>query len=199
MRFSATPRFFTQRSAARVYVLMAALLLAACGSSVDLNPQAAAPVDNRTGSNATTQSGAASGGNVAGNALGNAAGNSGSSASSASSSSPGAGNLINVVYFDFDSAQIRPEFKNGIEAQAQFLNADRTRRLKLEGHTDERGGSEYNLALGQQRAEAVRRSLSVLGVSETQMEAVSYGKEKLASMGADETAHAANRRVELSR
>jgi peptidoglycan-associated lipoprotein len=193
MRFSATPRSFTQRSAARVSVLMAALLLAACGSSVDLNPQAAAPVDNRTGSNATTQSGAASGGNVAGNALGNAAGNSGSS------SSPGAGNLINVVYFDFDSAQIRPEFKNGIEAQAQFLNADRTRRLKLEGHTDERGGSEYNLALGQQRAEAVRRSLSVLGVSETQMEAVSYGKEKLASMGADETAHAANRRVELSR
>jgi peptidoglycan-associated lipoprotein len=193
MRFSATQRSFTQRSAARVSVLTAALLLAACGSSVDLNPQAAAPVDNRTGSNATTQSGAATGGSVAGNTLANASGNSGSSGSQ------GAGNLINVVYFDFDSAQVRPEFKNGIEATAQFLNADRTRRLKLEGHTDERGGSEYNLALGQQRAEAVRRSLSVLGVSETQMEAVSYGKEKLAQAGAEEEAHAKNRRVELVR
>ena len=104
-----------------------------------------------------------------------------------------------MVYFDFDSAQVRSEFNGGLEAKAKYLQADRTRRVKLEGHTDERGGSEYNLALGQQRAEAVRRSLAVLGVSEAQMEAVSYGKEKLASMGADETAHAANRRAELSR
>jgi peptidoglycan-associated lipoprotein len=108
-------------------------------------------------------------------------------------------NLIKVVYFDFDSAQIRSEFNGGLEAKAQFLTADRTRRVKLEGHTDERGGSEYNLALGQQRAEAVRRSLAVLGVSESQMEAVSYGKEKLAAPGTDEAAHAQNRRVELAR
>jgi peptidoglycan-associated lipoprotein len=84
-----------------------------------------------------------------------------------------------------------------MEAQAQHLRADRTRRLKLEGHTDERGGSEYNLALGQQRAESVRRSLSALGVSDAQIEAVSYGKEKLAVQGTDESAHAQNRRVEL--
>jgi peptidoglycan-associated lipoprotein len=68
----------------------------------------------------------------------------------------------------------------------------------LEGHTDERGGREYNLALGQKRADAVRRALSVLGVSESQMESVSFGKEKPASMGADEFAHSQNRRVELS-
>ena len=86
-----------------------------------------------------------------------------------------------------------------MEAKAQYLSADRSRRVKLEGHTDERGGSEYNLALGQQRAEAVRRSLAVLGVSESQMEAVSYGKERLADSGTDENAHAQNRRVELSR
>jgi peptidoglycan-associated lipoprotein len=88
--------------------------------------------------------------------------------------------LIKIVYFDFDSAQVRSEFNGGLEAKAQYLSADRSRRVKLEGHTDERGGSEYNLALGQQRAEAVRRSLAVLGVSESQMEAVSYGKERLA-------------------
>lgn len=193
MQFQQAQRSVVQRFLTMISVAGVAAVLSACGSSVDLNPNAAAPVDNRTGGNATTQTGAATGGNVAGNALGNASGNSGSSGG------PGVGNLINVVYFDFDSAQVRPEFKNGIEAQAQFLNADRTRRVKLEGHTDERGGSEYNLALGQQRAEAVRRSLSVLGVSETQMEAVSYGKEKLAQTGAEEEAHAKNRRVELVR
>ena len=184
MRFSATQRSITQRSAARVSVLMAALLLAACGSSVDLNSAAGAPVDNRTGGAAAgATSGAAGGANLSSSAIDEAAYNA----------------LIKVVYFDFDSAQVRSEFNAGLEAKAKYLQADRSRRVKLEGHTDERGGSEYNLALGQQRAEAVRKSLAVLGVSESQMEAVSYGKEKLASTGADETAHAANRRVELSR
>lgn len=184
MRLSATQRSFTQRSAARVSVLMAALLLAACGSSVDLNSAAGAPVDNRTGGAAAgATSGAAGGANLSSSAIDEAAYNA----------------LIKVVYFDFDSAQVRSEFNAGLEAKAKYLQADRSRRVKLEGHTDERGGSEYNLALGQQRAEAVRKSLAVLGVSESQMEAVSYGKEKLASTGADETAHAANRRVELSR
>lgn len=183
MRFSATQRSFTQRSAARVSVLMAALLLAACGSSVDLNSAAGAPVDDRTGGAAGATAAAAGGANLSSSAIDEAAYNA----------------LIKVVYFDFDSAQVRSEFNAGLEAKAKYLQADRSRRVKLEGHTDERGGSEYNLALGQQRAEAVRRSLAVLGVSESQMEAVSYGKEKLASMGSDETAHAANRRVELSR
>ncbi len=192
MRFSASQRSFTQRSAARVSVLMAALLLAACGSSVDLNTAAGAPVDNRTG-------GAAAGA-TSGAAAGATSGAAGSANLSSSAIDEAAYNaLIKVVYFDFDSAQVRSEFNGGLEAKAKYLQGDRTRRVKLEGHTDERGGSEYNLALGQQRAEAVRRSLAVLGVSESQMEAVSYGKEKLASAGADETAHAANRRVELSR
>jgi len=181
MRFSATQRSFTQRSVARVSVLMAALLLAACGSSVDLNSAAGAPVDDRTTGAAGAVS--AAGANLNSSAIDDAAYNA----------------LIKVVYFDFDSAQVRSEFNGGLEAKAKYLQGDRTRRVKLEGHTDERGGSEYNLALGQQRAEAVRRSLAVLGVSESQMEAVSYGKEKLASAGSDETAHAANRRVELSR
>jgi peptidoglycan-associated lipoprotein len=197
MQFQQAQRSVAQRFLAMLGVAAAALVLSACGSSVDLNPKAAAPVDDRTGSNAATQTGAATGGNVAGNTLANTGAN--TTQTSTSTNSQAAANLINVVYFDFDSAQVRPEFNGGIEAKAQFLNADRTRRVKLEGHTDERGGSEYNLALGQQRAEAVRRSLSVLGVSEAQMEAVSYGKEKLAQPGADEAAHAKNRRVELVR
>jgi len=69
--------------------------------------------------------------------------------------------------------------------------------VALEGHTDERGGREYNLALGQRRAEAVRRALAVLGVSDNQMEAVSFGKEKPAVPGSDEAAWAKNRRVEI--
>jgi len=193
MRFSTTPRSFTRRSTARVSVLMAALLLAACGSSVDLNSAAGAPVDDRT-------TGAAGAVSAAGPAAGAVAGVAAAAKLNSSAIDDAAYNaLIKVVYFDFDSAQVRSEFNGGLEAKAKYLQGDRTRRVKLEGHTDERGGSEYNLALGQQRAEAVRRSLAVLGVSESQMEAVSYGKEKLASAGADETAHAANRRVELSR
>jgi peptidoglycan-associated lipoprotein len=70
-------------------------------------------------------------------------------------------------------------------------------RANLEGHTDERGGSEYNLALGQKRSEAVRRALTVLGISDNQMEAVSYGKEKPSAQGADEAAFAKNRRAEI--
>ena len=72
------------------------------------------------------------------------------------------------------------------------------RKVMLEGHTDDRGGREYNLALGQKRAEAVRRSLGLLGVSDGQMEAISYGKEKPAVQGSSEDARAQNRRVELS-
>ncbi len=70
--------------------------------------------------------------------------------------------------------------------------------MNLEGHTDERGGREYNLALGQKRAEAVRRALSLLGVTEAQMEAVSFGEEKPAQIGLDEASFAKNRRVELT-
>jgi peptidoglycan-associated lipoprotein len=188
MQTQHTQRSFFQRSVALATVAAAAVLLSACGSSVDLNPKAAAPVEDRTGANAATQTGGAAGSNVGGSAL-----------NAAQAAQAAQANLIKVVYFDFDSAQIRSEFNGGLEAQAQHLAADRSRRVKLEGHTDERGGSEYNLALGQQRAEAVRRSLAVLGVSESQMEAVSYGKEKLATPGTDEASHAQNRRVELVR
>jgi len=102
-----------------------------------------------------------------------------------------------IVYFDFDSYVIRPEAQAQIAAHARFLSAAPQRSVQLDGHTDERGGREYNLALGQKRAEAVRRALALLGVRDEQMEAVSFGKEQPAAEGSSEEAHAQNRRVEI--
>jgi len=102
-----------------------------------------------------------------------------------------------VVYFDFDSFAIRDEFKPLIEGHAKALAGNRGKKVVIEGHTDERGGREYNLALGQKRAEAVLRSMTLLGAADTQLEAVSFGKERPAASGSDEAAWAKNRRAEL--
>lgn len=102
-----------------------------------------------------------------------------------------------VVYFDFDSFVVKDEYRGVVEAHAKMLNADRSKRVSIEGHTDERGGREYNLALGQKRAEAVQRALTLLGASDRQIEAVSFGKERPAVAGSDEAAWAQNRRAEL--
>ena len=106
-------------------------------------------------------------------------------------------NVARLIYFDYDSYIIKPEFQSLIEAHARFLKASKSRHVALEGHTDERGGSEYNLALGQRRAEAVRRALALLGVPDAQMEAVSFGKERPAVQGSGEEVWAKNRRVEI--
>jgi peptidoglycan-associated lipoprotein len=103
-----------------------------------------------------------------------------------------------VVYFDYDSFAIRPEFQSVIEAHARFIKLDKNKKVVLEGHTDERGGREYNLALGQKRAEAVRKALVLLGVADAQVEAVSFGKEKPAVQGSTEAAMEKNRRAEIS-
>jgi peptidoglycan-associated lipoprotein len=107
-------------------------------------------------------------------------------------------NVARLVYFDYDSFDLKPESQAIIEAHARFLRANPQRKVSLEGHTDERGGREYNLALGQKRAEAVRRALGLLGVGDAQLEAVSFGKEKPAAVGSDEAAWAQNRRVEIA-
>jgi peptidoglycan-associated lipoprotein len=117
--------------------------------------------------------------------------------SRADSADSAADKLARVIYFDFDSFVVKDEFKAVIEGHARALGAARTRRMVVEGHTDERGGSEYNLALGQRRADAVVKSLSLLGVTERQLEAVSFGKEKPAADGHDEAAWTSNRRAEL--
>jgi peptidoglycan-associated lipoprotein len=105
--------------------------------------------------------------------------------------------LDRVIYFDFDSYAVKDEFRPIVEAHANLLKANTGAKEVAEGHTDERGGSEYNLALGQKRAEAVVQQMKVLGVGDSQLEAVSYGKERPAVDGHDESAWAKNRRVEL--
>ena len=102
-----------------------------------------------------------------------------------------------VVYFDFDSFVIKGDFQPLIDGYAKVLSTTKAKRLVIEGHTDERGGREYNLALGQKRAEAVAKSLKLLGATEGQMEAVSFGEERPAVTGEDEAAWAKNRRAEL--
>jgi len=103
-----------------------------------------------------------------------------------------------IVYFDFDSFVIRAEARPIIEAHGRRLRADTKLRVALEGHTDDRGGREYNLGLGQKRADAVRKALSLAGVADSQMEAVSFGKEKPAVPGNTEAAMQENRRVEIN-
>ncbi len=102
------------------------------------------------------------------------------------------------VYFDIDSYVVKDEFKPVVEAHAKYLIGRPDRKVIIQGNTDERGGSEYNLALGQKRAEAVRRALALLGVPDTQMEAVSLGKEKPKASGSNEAAWAENRRSDIA-
>jgi len=101
------------------------------------------------------------------------------------------------VYFDFDSYAVRDDGKPVIENHSGYLTKHKERQILIQGNTDERGGTEYNLALGQKRAEAVRKAMGALGVPESQIEAVSFGKEKPKAMGHDEAAWAENRRADI--
>ena len=103
----------------------------------------------------------------------------------------------NIVYFDYDSSEIRAEFVEVVTAHAAYLVKYPTARVRLEGHTDERGSREYNIGLGERRAQVVRRALMLQGVSEAQITTVSYGEERPAAPGSDEAAYAQNRRVQL--
>ena len=101
------------------------------------------------------------------------------------------------IYFDFDSYAVRDDYQPLLQQHSQYLKSHPERHVLIQGNTDERGTSEYNLALGQKRAEAVRRAMSLLGVADTQMEAVSLGKEKPQATGHDEASWAQNRRADL--
>lgn len=112
----------------------------------------------------------------------------------------GAGGAVSadrIVYFDFDSADIRPESQTIIESNARSLAGNRRIITQLEGHTDERGSREYNIALGERRANAVRQIMIAMGVSPQQVRVVSYGEERPAAGGQSEQSYALNRRVEI--
>ena len=183
----------------RIFLALAlASLLAGCGSTVKLDDVA---VEDKTGTPVARQPGAGS--------LTPGAGTTGSAGNvtrtaiapvelgkPASDAAPLSGPRI--IYFDYDSFVLKPEFQDMVDAHARYIKADKNRKVFIEGHTDERGGREYNLALGQKRAEAVRRALGLLGVTDSQVEAVSFGKEKPAVQGSDEAALAKNRRAEIA-
>jgi peptidoglycan-associated lipoprotein len=103
-----------------------------------------------------------------------------------------------IVYFDFDKYNIRPQDQRIVEAHASFMKNRSTSRVVIEGHTDSRGGREYNLALGQRRSESVQRALTQLGVPAERVEAISWGIEKPASMETTEEGYQLNRRAEFS-
>ncbi len=169
--------------------LLAALctvaFLTACGTSVPLND---VPVVDAKAS--TVQGSGANGAGVNGNSV--APVDLGKSTTSLDGSIES-----RTVYFDYDSFVIKPEFQSLIAAQVRVAKAQPARKLAIEGHTDETGGREYNLALGQKRADAVRNAMAILGLPSSQMESVSFGKEKPAVTGKDEAAYAKNRRAEI--
>ncbi|CAM4346589.1 peptidoglycan-associated lipoprotein Pal [Kerstersia similis] len=101
------------------------------------------------------------------------------------------------VFFDFDSYAVPEQYRELIETHAGYLRANGNQQVVLEGNTDARGGAEYNLALGQRRAEAVRRMMTLLGVNDAQIETISFGKEKPRSTGNTEADYAENRRVDI--
>ncbi len=169
-------------------------ILSACGSAVKLDN---VPVEDRSSTaNGASSGSVASGGKSDGSAVGKGAVASVDLSKSSQDAAMQA--TTRVVYFDYDSFVIRTEFQSVIDAHAKYIRADKSRKVVIEGHTDERGGREYNLALGQKRAEAVRKALSLLGVPEAQLEAVSFGKEKPAVAGGTEAAMEKNRRAEIS-
>ncbi|KPQ30390.1 MAG: peptidoglycan-associated lipoprotein [Marinobacter excellens HL-55] len=104
---------------------------------------------------------------------------------------------ITVFYFDFDTSEIKQEARDVLVAHARYLADNPRQNVRIEGHTDERGTKEYNLALGERRASAIQRFLIVNGASRGQLETISYGEEKPAVRGSSESAWAQNRRVEL--
>jgi peptidoglycan-associated lipoprotein len=177
-------------------LLALAGVLAACDST-PITPDKLPVVDSRSATGgSSTAGGGTAGGTTSGTPQSQVA-NVDLTRSAAAGAALMAAPAQRVVYFDFDSFAIRDEFRPLVEGHARVLSGNKTRKMVIEGHTDERGGREYNLALGQKRAEAVLRSMTLMGATDAQLEAVSYGKERPAASGGDEAAWAKNRRAEL--
>ena len=163
--------------------------LVACSTGVKLD----APVEDKSGM--TTSSGSST------SALDGQAAKGGVTSvdlGASSGANGGPSNVGKIVYFDYDSFLVKPEYTSVIDAHVKFLANRKTQKITVEGHTDSAGGREYNLALGQKRAEAVSRAMALSGLADVQIEAVSFGKEKPAALGSDETSMAKNRRAEIS-
>ena len=165
-----------------------ASLLAACGTTPTTD--AGAPVESRT-VGATTP-GANTAGTTAGNVAGTATGAQGNRLRDPNS-------ILSKrnVYFEFDSYAVTDNYKALIDAHARYLQGDKSGRMTIQGNTDERGSREYNIALGQRRADAVKKMMMLMGATDAQIETVSFGKEKPRNAGHDEGSWTENRRDDL--
>jgi peptidoglycan-associated lipoprotein len=170
-------------------LLAGAVLLAGCPKKATTiqPPTAGTQVGDSSGSSSGQNGGASTSGTALGDDAGGVRG--------AGMNGGVAGRKI--IYFDFDKSDIKAEFASIVTTNAQFLTSHPNAKLKLEGNTDERGTREYNIGLGERRAQAVRRALLLQGVSQNQLTTVSFGSERPAAEGDDESAWALNRRVEL--
>lgn len=173
---------------------LAAAALAGCSST----PETVAPVENRTSTTVVTPD--------AGTSTSGANPTAGASANTMPSAAT-AGNPLRdprsplsrrEIFYDYDSFTVRDEYKPLLEAHAAYLKQNRNARIKVEGNTDERGSREYNLALGQKRSESVKRVLTLLGVSDGQIDTVSFGEEKPKNPSSTEAAYSENRRCDLA-
>ncbi len=188
---------FSPRTTSFLIAMCAAFTLAACGSSVKLDD---VPVSDIKGTQVSPATPVASTSTAAQGTQTGVAERSVQAVNVAPTGSDVSGptGIAKIILFDYDSFIIKPEYQGAIDAHARFLAANKSRKMAIEGHTDESGGREYNLALGQKRAEAVRRALGLLGVTDAQVEAVSFGEEKPNDPASNEQAYAKNRRAELN-
>jgi len=165
-----------------------AALLAGCST------QPAAPVEDQSAAAAAAaaKDGAATSGTTT-------SGVSGSATGTGANPLKDPNNILSKrsIYFEYDSFVVEDKYKAQIDAHARYLSGNRSAKVTLQGHTDERGSREYNIALGQKRADAVKRAMTLMGVQDVVIETVSYGKEKPKREGHDEAAWAENRRVDI--
>jgi peptidoglycan-associated lipoprotein len=175
--------------------LVASFVLALLVGCASTQPQTGAPVEDRTpGAGTPGAPGASTSGATPPGVTGTPSGRPGDT-----SVLRDPRNILSrrTILFDYDSSTVREEYRELVNAHAKYLQANRGARLTLQGHTDERGSREYNIALGQRRSDAVKNLMQLLGGGEGQIETVSFGKEKPKSEGHDESAWAQNRRVEI--
>ncbi len=170
-----------------VAVAVLAVGLAACQKPKQVQPESSPPAGSTDSSGAQTSGIGADTGGGTGAAMG-----------TAQEQALAALKARSVIYFEYDSSEIRAEYVQVVAAHAAYLTKFPTARVRLEGHTDERGSREYNIGLGERRAQTVRRALQLQGVADPQVATVSYGEERPAVEGSDEAVYAQNRRVELA-
>ena len=175
--------------------IIAAFIIAALAGCKSTETQDAAPVEDRppTASAPATPGGATTSGATAGSISGTPGGAAGTSALKDPA------NILSRrnIYFDYDQYVVKDEYRPLIEAHAKYLQANRGARAIIQGNTDERGTREYNIALGQRRADAVKKMMVLLGATEIQIETVSFGKEKPRREGHDEASWTENRRADI--